>query len=79
MAFPNNHCTQNIKKAKEEIARLEEEEAKIAQSNDRATDNAKKPALANGLPTADAELTQEKDAVADASEALKKASLEDRA
>ncbi|KAJ5578412.1 uncharacterized protein N7459_007376 [Penicillium hispanicum] len=70
---------ENIKKAKEEITRLEEEEAKIAQSNDRATDVAKKPAQANGAPTAEAELTQEKDAVADASEELKKASLEDQA
>ncbi|KAJ5753076.1 hypothetical protein N7520_009993 [Penicillium odoratum] len=66
---------ENIKKAKEEIARLEEEEEKAA----RSTDTARKPAKANGLPTAEAELAQEEDAVADASEELKKASLEDQA
>lgn len=70
---------QNIKKAKEEIARLEEEEANVEKTNGRATDAAKKPAQANGAPTAEAELTQEQDAVADASEELKKASLEDQA
>jgi hypothetical protein len=32
----------------------------------------------NGAPTAEAELAQEKDAVADAEEELKKASLEDQ-
>ncbi|KAJ5096827.1 hypothetical protein N7456_007548 [Penicillium angulare] len=72
---------ENIKKAKEEIARLEEEEAKIekANANGRSTDAAKKPAQANGAPTAEAELAQENDAVKDASEELKKASLEDQA
>lgn len=68
-----------MKKAKEEIARLEEEETKLAQTNDRSTDSAKKPAQANGAPTAETELAQEKDAVADASEELKKASLEEKA
>lgn len=74
-----NISIQNIKKAKEEIARLEEEEANITQTNGRSTGSAKKPAQANDAPTAETELTQEKDAVADASEELKKASLEDQA
>ncbi|KAJ5819524.1 hypothetical protein N7474_005115 [Penicillium riverlandense] len=73
---------ENIKKAKEEITRLEEEEAKIAaEPNGRTTDDAKKPAIkqgVNGAPTAEAELAQEKDAVADAEDELK-ASLEDQA
>ncbi|GLI71909.1 multicopy suppressor of BFA [Penicillium ochrochloron] len=68
---------ENIQKAKEEIARLEEEEAK-AEANGRSTDAAKKPAQANGLPTAEAELAQEQDAAADAAEELKQASLEDK-
>lgn len=58
---------QNIKKAQEEIDRLEEE----AQ---RATDGAKKVTQQNGH----AEAKQEKDAVANASEELQKASLEDK-
>ncbi|KAJ5247340.1 hypothetical protein N7468_002323 [Penicillium chermesinum] len=70
---------ENIRKAKEEIDRLEAEEAKSSQSNDRSTDAAKKPAKANGAPTAEAELAQEKDAAADAADELKKASLEDNA
>ncbi|KAJ5091423.1 hypothetical protein NUU61_006293 [Penicillium alfredii] len=73
---------ENIKKAKEEITRLEEEEANIPQANGRATDAGKKPARengTNGAPTAEAELTQEKDAVADAADELKKASIEDKA
>ncbi|KAJ6109108.1 hypothetical protein N7486_001342 [Penicillium sp. IBT 16267x] len=71
---------ENIKKAKEEIARLEEEETKSEEkANGRSTDAAKKVAKANGAPTAEAELAQEQDAVADASEELKKASLEDQA
>ncbi|KAJ5450548.1 uncharacterized protein N7458_006997 [Penicillium daleae] len=69
---------ENIQKAKEEIARLEEEEATATETNGRSTDAAKKPAQANGLPTAEAELAQEKDAAADAAEELKKASLEDK-
>ncbi|OOQ90382.1 nuclear segregation protein [Penicillium brasilianum] len=69
---------ENIQKAKEEIARLEEEEANVAETNGRSTDAAKKPAQANGLPTAEAELAQEQDAAADAAEELKKASLEDK-
>ncbi|KAJ5294931.1 hypothetical protein N7508_009752 [Penicillium antarcticum] len=70
---------ENIKKAKEEITRLEEEEANISQSNGRATDAAKKPAQENGAPTADAELAQEQDGAADAADELKKASIEEKA
>lgn len=70
---------QNINKAKEEINRLEEEEAKISQSNGRATDAAKKPALENSAPSAEAELAQEQDAVADVSDELKKAAIEEKA
>lgn len=69
---------ENIAKAKEEIKRLEEEEAKIAETSG-ATDLKKKPAQANGAPTADAELTQEQDAANDAAEELKKASIGDQA
>ncbi|KAJ5490937.1 hypothetical protein N7539_002504 [Penicillium diatomitis] len=69
---------ENIKKAKEEIARLEQEEAAAAETNGRSTDAAKKPAEANILPTAEAELSQEQDGAADAAEELKKASLEDK-
>lgn len=58
---------------------MEEEEANHAQTNGGSTDAAKKPAQANSAPTAEAELAQEKDAVADASEELKKASLEEQA
>lgn len=71
---------QNIKKAQEEIERLEQE---TASANDRATDKARKPAQANaginGHVSAEAELKQEKDAVADVSEELKEASLEQKA
>ncbi|KAJ6032025.1 hypothetical protein N7540_002757 [Penicillium herquei] len=70
---------ENIKKAQEEIARLEEEEAKVEKPNGRSTDAAKKPAQANGAPTAEAELAQEQDAAADAAEELEKASLEEQA
>lgn len=72
---------QNVKKAKDEIARLEEEATAAAKTPEkRSTDTAKKPALehqANG--DAEAELKQEKDAAADVSEDLKKASLEEKA
>lgn len=70
---------QNIKKAQEEIDRLEEEEASATQTNGRATDAAKKPAQHNGAPTAEAELAQEQDAVADVEDELKKASIEEKA
>jgi hypothetical protein len=66
---------QNIKKAQEEIDRLEEE-------SQRVTDHAKKAAQTNagvnGHVFAEAEAKQEKDAVADAAEDLDKAALEDK-
>ncbi|KAF9890338.1 hypothetical protein FE257_006004 [Aspergillus nanangensis] len=71
---------ENIKKAQEEIDRLDEEATQV---ESRATDSAKKPALensgVNGKVSASAELKQEQDAVADASEELQKASLEEKA
>ncbi|KAJ5961249.1 uncharacterized protein N7479_008399 [Penicillium vulpinum] len=72
---------ENIKKAQEEIDRLEKEEVKASapQANGRATDAAKKPAKANGTPSAEAELAQEQDAVADVEEELKAAAIEDKA
>lgn len=58
-------------------------ENEAAQADDRTTDVAKKPAQehsgVNGKASAESELSQEKDAAADASEDLKKASLEDKA
>ncbi|PGH07136.1 hypothetical protein GX51_01923 [Blastomyces parvus] len=69
---------ENIKKAQEEIDRLDEEDTNAKEK--RATDTARKPALqnegANGHASAPAELKQEKDAVADAAEELQKTSLE---
>lgn len=56
------------------------DEEAVAANEKRATDTAKKPAIenqANG--DANAELKQEKDAAADVSEELKKASLEEKA
>jgi hypothetical protein len=71
---------QNIKKAQEEINRLEEEETKASsQTNGRATDAAKKPAEENIAPSAEAEQAQEQDAVADAADELKAASIEETA
>lgn len=59
---------------------MDEEAAKADQ---RSTDTAKKPAIENngvdGSVSADAELKQEKDAAADVSEELQKASIEDKA
>lgn len=76
--FPIANESQNIKKAKDEIAKLDEEADKANEK--RSTDAAKKPALENQLNGgADAELKQEKDAEADVSEDLKKASLEEKA
>jgi hypothetical protein len=67
--------SQNIKKAQEEIDRLDEE-------SQRATDHAKKVsqtnAGVNGHVSAEAEAKQEEDAVADATEELQKAALEDQ-
>lgn len=78
---------QNIAKAQKEIDRLEEEAKKesaagSSSGNRRTHDTSKKSAAANqavnGTASADAELAQEKDAVADVSEELKKASVEDK-
>jgi len=70
---------ENIEKAKKEIERLEAEEDEAAEG---ATDVARKPAQknqgVNGTVSAEAELEQEKDAVADAAEDLKKAAIEDK-
>lgn len=64
----------NIKKAQEEIDRLEEE-------SQRATDHAKKVAQinagVNGHVSAEAEAKQEKDGADDAADELKKAAIED--
>jgi uncharacterized small protein (DUF1192 family) len=79
---------QNIAKAKKEIDRLEAEAAKsnidaapTTTSSTRSRDDAKKSAQANagvnGKVSADAELKQEKDAVADVSEELKATKIED--
>lgn len=69
---------QNIAKAQKEIERLEAEE----DAAEGATDIARKPAQKNqglnGKPDAEAELEQEKEAIADAAEDLKKASIEDK-
>ncbi|KAJ5131190.1 uncharacterized protein N7515_007229 [Penicillium bovifimosum] len=70
---------ENIKKAQEEISRLEEEEVKASQTNGRATDAAKKPAKENIAPSAEAEQAQEQDAVADVAEELKAAAIEETA
>lgn len=67
---------QNIRKAKAEIARLEEE------YQQRASGASKKGAQAsgdvNGNATTESEAKQENDAAADAAEQLQKASLEDK-
>ncbi|KAL2374841.1 nuclear segregation protein [Blastomyces gilchristii SLH14081] len=69
---------ENIKKAQEEIDRLDEEDTNAKEK--QATDAARKPAIqsegANGHVSAPVELKQEKDAVADAAGELQKASLE---
>ncbi|WEW54890.1 multicopy suppressor of BFA (Brefeldin A) [Emydomyces testavorans] len=67
---------ENIRKAKEELAKLEQEP-----HIDGSTDHAKKVAIQNagvtGHVSAAAELRQENDAVADVAEELKEAALED--
>ena len=73
--------TQNIAKAQKEIDRLEAEAA-AETTTDRATEGAaKKPAQAqqqvNGDASAATEAAQENDAVADATEDLEKAKIED--
>ncbi|OJD18943.1 hypothetical protein AJ78_01055 [Emergomyces pasteurianus Ep9510] len=69
---------ENIKKAQEEIDRLDQEDTSAKEN--RATDTARKPALqnegTNGNVSATAELKQEKDAVADAAEELQQTTLE---
>jgi hypothetical protein len=77
-----NHINphQNIAKAQKEIDRLEAAEDHQAEHGSK--DTHRKPAQKNqaingGHVDAAAELEQEKDAVADAEEDLKKASLED--
>ena len=76
-------CPQNIAKAQKEIDRLEEEAKNEQSANRRTHDNSRKPAeknqAVNGTADAGAELAQEEDAAADASEDLKKASIEDKA
>ena len=79
---------QNIEKAQKEIDRLDAEaETQNSQpspsaSNRRTHEIAKKPAKANqsvnGDVSAEAEHAQEKDAEADATEDLEKASIEDK-
>ncbi|KAI1915464.1 multicopy suppressor of BFA (Brefeldin A) [Ophidiomyces ophidiicola] len=67
---------ENIKKAKEELAKLEQDDV-----TNGSTDHAKKPALqnagVNGHVSAEAELRQENDAVADAAQELQEAKLEE--
>ena len=81
--------SQNIEKAQKEIDRLEAEAKESETSTPsssttrRTRDSAKKPAIVNqsvnGDASADAELAQEKDATADVTDDLKKASIEDKA
>ncbi|OJD21032.1 hypothetical protein ACJ73_07630 [Blastomyces percursus] len=69
---------ENIKKAQEEIDRLDEEDTNAKEK--RATDTTREPTLknedANGHVSTPTELKQEEDAVADATEELQKTSLE---
>lgn len=83
--------SQNIEKAKKEIERLEAEETQSqsstshshshSSSHRRTHDTPKKPATANqsvnGTASAEAELSQEKDAANDVAEDMKNASIED--
>ncbi|KAF2005912.1 hypothetical protein P154DRAFT_518157 [Amniculicola lignicola CBS 123094] len=71
---------ENIEKAQKEIDRLDAEENEpIHGSKDTARKPAEKNQGVNGEPvSAEAELQQEKDAVADAAEDLKNASIEDQ-
>ncbi|KAF2436089.1 hypothetical protein EJ08DRAFT_674662 [Tothia fuscella] len=77
---------ENIAKAQKEIERLEAEEnspepASLEPTSAGAKDTHRKPATknqgVNGHASAEAELVQEKDAVADATEDLEKAKIED--
>lgn len=75
---------ENVEKAQKEIDRLEAEakEPQPSTSTRRTHDTAKKPATANqsvnGTASAETELAQEKDADADVTEDLKKASIEEK-
>lgn len=75
---------QNIEKAQKEIDRLEAEakEPQPSTSSRRTHDTAKKPATANhavnGTASAETEVAQEKDAAADVTKDVKKASIEDK-
>lgn len=72
--------SQNIAKAQKEIDRLEAEGSEEEGAKDTARKPAQKNQAVNGEPvSAEAELEQEKDAVADAAEDLKEASIEDKA
>ncbi|KAK4498270.1 hypothetical protein PRZ48_010928 [Zasmidium cellare] len=70
---------ENVQKAQAEIDRLE---AEAANADNKTTESARKPATekqqVNGSTSAGAELEQEKDAAADVSADLKKASIEDK-
>ncbi|KAI9808863.1 MAG: hypothetical protein M1827_007186 [Pycnora praestabilis] len=82
---------ENIDKAQKEIDRLEADSSSqpaatsssssITSNNQRSTATAKKPATVNdsvnGHASADAELSQEKDGITDATEDLQKATIED--
>jgi hypothetical protein len=76
---------QNVAKAQKEIERLEADSSPSAPANADAgaKDTHKKPASANqglnGKVSAEAELAQEKDAIADATAELEKAKVEDEA
>lgn len=71
-------CSQNIEKAKKEIARLEAEEDAANGTTDAARKPAQKNQAVNGSASPSAELAQENDAAADVAEDLKNASIEDK-
>lgn len=81
IAFANT-LSQNVAAAQKEIERLEAEaQAADSKQSDRATETARKPATekqgVNGSANAGAQQGQEEDAVADATEDLEKANIED--
>ncbi|KAJ4311143.1 multicopy suppressor of BFA (Brefeldin A) [Neodidymelliopsis sp. IMI 364377] len=70
---------ENVEKAQKEIERLEaEEDAGANGTTDAARKPAQKNQAVNGSASPSAELAQEKDAAADVTEDLKKASIEDK-
>ncbi|KAI9708478.1 MAG: hypothetical protein M1820_003939 [Bogoriella megaspora] len=73
---------ENIARAKKEIEKLEAEANAAGPSDDRTTDEAKKPSQKhqgiNGKASAEAQKAQEDDAERDVAEDLKKASIEDK-